>query len=53
MSFQFFSFDISGTKLRKVERRTKQIRLFFLPRRSKFAIFDGKVTKKTEKSQIY
>ena len=33
-----------GAKLRKVERKTKQIDLFFLPRRSKFAIYDGKVT---------
>ena len=31
-------------KLRKVESKTKEL-LFFLPRQSKFAIFDGKVTK--------
>ena len=30
-------------ELRKVERKTKKI-LIFLPRRSNFAIFDGKVT---------
>jgi len=34
-----------GTKLRKVERRTKQIHLFFLPRRSNFAKLLAKLRK--------
>ena len=38
-------------KLRKVERRTKQTRLFFLPRRSKFD--EVKVTKKHVTDKIF
>ena len=36
-------FEILRAKLRKIERRTKQIHLFFMPRRSNFGI--AKVTK--------
>ena len=43
---------VQDAKLRKVERRTKQTRLFFLPRRSKFAIFDGKFTKSRGQNTI-
>ena len=39
------------TKLRKVESKTKEF-ILFLPRGSKFAIFDGKVTKKREQNKI-
>ena len=35
--------SLSAAKLRKVESKTKEF-ILFLPRRSKFAIFDGKVT---------
>jgi len=32
-------------------RAEQKILIFFMPRRSKFAIFDGKVTKKTSEEQ--
>ena len=38
--------SIRATKLRKVERKTKNVVTFF-PRRSKFAIFDGNVLRKS------
>ena len=41
-------FIIEVAKVRKVERRTKQTRLFFLPRRSTFAILSQRYEKTRE-----
>ena len=46
-------FEILRAKLRKIERRTKQIHLFFMPRRSNFAHLLAKLRKYLDFSSFF
>jgi len=48
-----FLFQFLYAKLRKVERKTKKVISFFLPRQSNFAIFIAKLRKKMEECKLF
>ena len=45
--------DLGVAKVTKSREQNKEILFLFLPRQSKFAIFDGKVKKKNVKQRVF